>query len=231
MNVQFGTEKLTWKSYTIAKTLPTTGRLKLIDKREFTKVVLDQNSETFVIHVVALEVLTAMPIYSFRTSQIQDDPTLATLQYDKTFTEIPAEYSDYANVFSLDLAIELSVNTGMNEHVIKLIDNKQPLYGPIYALSPVELESLKTYIKTHLKTGFIQSFKSPTGALILFDKKLDGTLRLCVNYQGINNLTIKNRYLLPLIGEVLDWVGRAEQFTQLDLTCAYHWMRIQEGDK
>ncbi len=51
--------------------------------------------------------------------------------------------------------MELPENTGMNEHAIKLIEGKQPPYEPIYALSPVELETLKTYIKTHLKTGFI----------------------------------------------------------------------------
>ncbi len=95
----------------------------------------------------------------------------------------------------------------------------------------MELETLKTYIETHLKTGFIWPFKSPAGALILFDKKPDGSLRLCVDYWGLNNLTIKNRYLLPLIGEALDRLGRAKRFTQLDLTSAYHRMRIREGDE
>ncbi len=95
----------------------------------------------------------------------------------------------------------------------------------------MELEALKTYIETHLKTGFIRSSKSPTGAPILFDKKPDGSLRLCVNYQGLNNLTIKNRYLLLLIGEALDCLGQAKRFTQLDLTSAYHQMRIREGNK
>lgn len=51
--------------------------------------------------------------------------------------------------------MELSENTGINEYIIKLIDEKQPLYGPIYILSPVELETFKTYIEIHLKTGFI----------------------------------------------------------------------------
>ncbi len=127
--------------------------------------------------------------------------------------------------------MELPENTGMNEHAIKLIDGKQPPYGPIYALSPVELETLKTYIKTHLKTVFIRLSKSPAGAPILFDKKPDSSLRLCVNYRGLNNLTIKNRYPLPLISDSLDRLGPAKRFTQLDLTSAYHRMRIREGDK
>ena len=90
---------------------------------------------------------------------------------------------------------------------------------------------MKTYIETHLKTGFIRPSKSPAGAPILFDKKPNGSLRLCVDYRGLNNLTIKNRYPLPLIGESLDRLGRAKRFTQLDLTSAYHQMRIKEGDK
>ncbi len=127
--------------------------------------------------------------------------------------------------------MELPENTGMNEHAIELVDGKQPPYGPIYALSPVKLETLKTYIETHLKTDFIRPSKSPAGALILFDKKLNSSLRLCVNYRDLNNLTIKNRYPLLLIGKALDRLGWAKRFTQLDLTSAYHRMRIREGDE
>ncbi len=121
--------------------------------------------------------------------------------------------------------------TGMNEHVIELIDGKQPRYRLIYALSLVELETLKTYIETHLRTGFIWLSKSLVWAPILFDKKLDGSLCLCVDYQGLNNLTIKNWYPLLLIGEALDCLGRTKRFTKLDLTSVYHRMRIREGDK
>ncbi len=127
--------------------------------------------------------------------------------------------------------MELPENTGINVHVIGLIKEKQPLYKPIYALSLVELEIVKAYIETHLKTGFIRPSKSLAGAPILFDKKPDGCLHLCVNYQGLNNLTIKNQYLLPLIGKALDWLSRAKRFTQLDLTSAYYRMRIGEDDK
>ncbi len=164
-------------------------------------------------HVTTLEATT---IYLFRAAQI------ATLQVDKALIKIPAKSSDYADVFSLELAIELLKNTGINKHAIKLIDGKQPPYGPIYAFSPVELETLKAYIETHLKIGFIWPSKSPAGAPILFNKKPDGSLHLCVDYRDLNNLTIKNRYPLPLIGEALDCLDRAKRFTQLDLTSAYH---------
>lgn len=80
----------------------------------------------------------------------------------------------------------------MNEHATELIEGMQPFYKPIYALTLVELEILKAYIEIHLKTVFIQSFKSLVGAFFLLDKKLDCSFRLCVGYWGLNNLTIKN---------------------------------------
>ncbi len=126
---------------------------------------------------------------------------------------------------------ELLEHTGINNHAIELVDDLQPPYGPIYSLGPVELETLKAYIKNNLASGFIRPSKSSAGAPILFDKKPDSSLRLCVDYRGLNNLTIKNWYLLPLVGESLDRLGRARRFTQLDLTNAYHQMRIREGNE
>ncbi len=102
------------------------------------------------------------------------------------------KYFDYVDIFSLDLVIKLLENTRINKHTIKLIDKKQPLYRPIYTLSPVDLETLKTYIEIYLKTRFIQPSRSFAGALILFDKKPDGSLYLYVNYWSLKNLTIKN---------------------------------------
>ena len=95
----------------------------------------------------------------------------------------------------------------------------------------MELETLKIYIKINLANGFICPSKSPAGAPILFDRKPNRSLHLCLDYRDLNNITIKNRYLLPLIGESLDWLGRARRFTQFDLTNAYHWMRICEGNE
>ena len=69
---------------------------------------------------------------------------------------IPIEYSDFADVFLLELASELPEHTMINNHAIKLMNNWQPPYGPIDSLGPVELETLKTYIETNLKNGFIR---------------------------------------------------------------------------
>ena len=220
-DVQFVEKELTWRSYTTAKALPTTKRVELINKKEFAKAALDEKSETFVAHVASLNL--APGIHLDRAAQI------ASLLIEEV--KIPDEYSDFTDVFSEKKALVLPERTELNEHAIDLEDGKQPPYGPIYSLGPVELETLKTYIETHLKTGFIRPSKSPAGAPILFDKKPDGSLRLCVDYRGLNNLTIKNRYPLPLIGESLDRLGQAKRFIQLDLTSAYYRMRIKEGDE
>ena len=104
-------------------------------------------------------------------------------------------------------AAEFSKNTGVNEHAIKLEEGKQPRFGPIYRLGPVELETLKTYIETNLANGFIRPSKTLTAAPILFDRKPNGSLRLCIDYWDLNNITIKTWYPLPLIGESLDQLG------------------------
>ena len=117
---------------------------------------------------------------------------------------MPSEYTDFADIFLPKLVAELSKHTEIYDHAIELIDDQQPLYSPIYSLGPVELETLKAYIKNNLTNGFIRSSTSPTKAPILFDKKSDGSLRLRMNYQGLNNLTIKNWYLLSLIRKLLD---------------------------
>ena len=206
--IQFAEQELTWRSYTAAEALPTTKRIELINKKEFAKVALDTDSETFVMHVVALEApLSGMTIHPSRKAQI------AALNQKEAPNEVPFEYSDFFNVFSAEKAWVLPEQTELNKHAIKLVDGKQPPYGPIYSLGPVKLETLKTYIETHLKTRFIRPFKSLAGALILIDKKPDGSLCLCVDYWGLNNLTIKNQYLLPLIGELLDRLSWAKRFT------------------
>ena len=80
----------------------------------------------------------------------------------------------------------------MKEHAIKLEKGKQSPFRLIYSLGLVELETLKNYIKTILANSFIQPFKSPAGASILFNRKPDKSFHLCVDYQSLNNITIKN---------------------------------------
>ena len=139
---------------------------------------------------VAIQERKEMPMHSER--QVQIKAQVRSLLFNKAFTEISAKYSNYSNVFSAENAAKLPENTGMNEHTIKLEEGKQPLFRPIYSLRSVELETLKIYIKTNLANGFIRSFKSLTGAPILFDRKPNRNLRLYMNYWSLNNVTMKN---------------------------------------
>ena len=213
-NIWFVERKLVWRTYMGAETLPTTKKVEIINKREFAAAALNEDNETFVVYVAALAELTTMPIHPSRQAQV------APLTSEET--GILIEYSNFSNIFSSDSTAELPKYTGINDHPIDLLDNKQPTYGPIYSLGPVELETLKTYIKANLASGFIRPFKLPAGTPILFVPKKNSSFRLCVNYQGLNNLTIKNCYLLLLIGELLDRLDHVKRFIQLDLTKAYH---------
>ena len=223
VKVDFAEKKLTWKAYTIAEALPTTKRVQIIGPKEFAKAALNPDQEAFVVHVATL--FSLMEIHPDREVQV------AALIADKAPVAIPAEYSDFEDVFSKESAAVLPEHTEINTHAIDLEEGKQPPYGPIYSLGPVELEILKTYIKTNLANSFIRPSKSPAGAPILFDKKPNGSLCLCIDYWGLNNIIIKNRYLLLFVSKSLDHLGRAKRFTQLDLTSANHQMRIKEGDK
>ena len=217
-------KEIIWRSYNIAKALLTPKQVELINKKEFAKVALDENSETFIVHVASLS-STLLDVH------LSQRPQISGLIAEEALTKVPNKYANFADIFSPDLAAKLPKYTGINDHAIELVDNQQPPYKPIHSLGPIELETLKAYIKINLANGFIRPSMSPANAPILFDQKSDSLFQLCVDYQGLNNLTIKNQYLLPLIGELLDRLGRARRFTQLDLTSAYHRMRIREGDE
>ena len=128
--------------------------------------------ETFVVYVVFLNLIPG--IYSDKAAQI------ASLLIEKV--KIWDEYSDFIDVFSEEKALVLLEQTKFNQHVIELEEGKQPPYGPIYSLGPIELETLKTYIETYLKTGFIRPSKSLAGASILFNKKPDNSFHLYMDY-------------------------------------------------
>ncbi len=124
---------------------------------------------------------------------------IAHLKADEVPIEVPSKYIEFVNIFLPKLVVTLSKYMGINNHVIKLIYNRQLPYGLIYSLSIVELKILKSYIKNNLANSFIRPFKSLAETPILFNKRPDMRLTLYVNYQGFNNLTIKNRYPLPLV--------------------------------
>jgi hypothetical protein len=83
----------------------------------------------------------------------------------------------------------------------------------------------------YLSRGWIRRLKLLAGASILFAKKKDGGIRLCVNYRGLNKITLKNQHPLPLITESLERLAQAKVYTKLDVREAYYIIRIREGDE
>jgi len=133
-------------------------------------------------------------------------------------------------VFSADNAKKLAPYQDI-DLAIELQSRKEPPYGPIYPLSQTELAALRDFLEENIAKGFIQESKSPTGAPILFVPKKDRGLRLCVDYQGLNAIMVKNRYPLPLITEIIDRVTGAYYFSKIDLKDVYYWLRIKAGDE
>ena len=99
-----------------------------------------------------------------------------------------------------------------------------------YRMAPVELKELKLQLQELLEKQFIRPSVSPWGAPVLFVKKKDGTLRLCIDYRQLNKMTIKNKYLLPRIDDLFDQLKGASMFSKIDLRSGYHQLRIKEVD-
>jgi len=103
------------------------------------------------------------------------------------------------------------------DHAIELIPGAEPKLSKIYPLFPLEQMELDTFLEENLHTGQIQPFKSPIAAPVFFIKKKDGSLQLVQDYHVLNAITIKNRYPLPLISEVVSQLCGAKYFTKLDV--------------
>ena len=228
-NVNFLGWELRWRTYTTKETFLTTRRVELIGKKEFVAAAFDPESETFIVYIALLRSNMSpnfsplkLDVYSFHKPQV------SSLITKEALIKILVEYSDFADKFFPDLASKCPKYIGINNHAIELVNDQQLPYGPIYSLGPIELKTLKAYIETNLRNRFIKPSKSLADAPILFNQKSNNFLRLCINYQGLNNLTIKNRYPLLLIGESLTrWRG-VKYLTQLNLTSVYHWIRIRK---
>ena len=152
------------------------------------------------------------------------------LNKDKKLVAIPTQYLKYKEVFNEKNSNVLPPHRPYDCE-IKLKDNSNLFYGPLYPLTEMERDELKNYLKENLEKGFIRKSTSPAGAPVLFVRKKDGSLRLCVDYRKLNDMTIRNSYPLPLISDMLDRVKGAKFFTKLDLKSAYNLVRIKEGDE
>ncbi|KAJ0890052.1 putative nucleotidyltransferase, Ribonuclease H [Helianthus annuus] len=116
------------------------------------------------------------------------------------------------------------------EFRIHLLPGTAPIAKAPYRLAPAEMQELKKQLDELLEKGFIQPSSSPWGAPILFVKKKDGSMRMCIDYRELNKVTIKNRYPLPRIADLFDQLQGARFFSKIDLRSGYHQLKVQEED-
>jgi hypothetical protein len=114
------------------------------------------------------------------------------------------------------------------EFIIKLIPGTAPIAQRPYRMNPQELEELKKQLADMLSKGLIRPSASPWGSPVLFVDKRDGTIRLCVDYRRLNEVTIKNKYPIPKIEDLFDQLNGARVFSKIDLQTGYHQLKVRE---
>jgi hypothetical protein len=136
----------------------------------------------------------------------------------------------YANVFS-KMAFDSLPECRKWDHAIELEHEPSPRFCKVYPMTLTEQTEMDAFLEEALATGCIRQSKSPLGALVFFIKKKDGKLCFVQDYRALNAITRKNRYLLPLIDDLIHWLKNAHYFTKLDVCWGYNNVRICEGDE
>ncbi|KAL5541879.1 hypothetical protein UlMin_009589 [Ulmus minor] len=151
-----------------------------------------------------------------------------TTHVEKSGPENIAVVREFTNVFPEELPglppdREISFE-------IKLLPGSAPISKAPYRIAPAELKELQIQLQELLDKGFIRPSHSLWGAPVLFVKKKDGSLRMCIDYKELNKLTIKNKYPLPRIDDLFDQLKGAANFSKIDLRSGYHQLKIKDSD-
>ena len=145
--------------------------------------------------------------------------------------KVPEAYSKFIPIMTAEMAAVLPEHS-VYDHAIDLKDGQTPPWGPIYPLNETELEELYKWLKKMTDMGAVRESKSSCSSPMLFVPKGHGRgLRLCIDYRGINKITVPNRYPLPNMDELKERVRGAKWFNKIDLKNGYHLIRIKEGDE
>ncbi|KAI3756963.1 hypothetical protein L6452_04495 [Arctium lappa] len=136
--------------------------------------------------------------------------------------------SEYPEVFPEDLTT-LPPDRQV-EFRIDLMPGAAPIARSPYRLAPTEMKEMMTQLKELLDKGFIRPSSSPWGAPVLFVKKKDGSMRMCIDYRELNKVTVKNKYPFPMIDDLFDQLQGASYFSKIDLRSGYHQLKVREED-
>ena len=174
-------------------------------------------------------ILHVKPSDSKTTTRIAKASKIPSNELDTLHSQIPSEYHDYLDVFSKSKAKKLPNFNPQFDHHIELEEGTHPPLSPIYNTSKVEAEVLCNFL--NLDCGFIRQSQSSCSAPVLFIKKKDSLLHLCINWHGLNKITKKDHYPLPLIPNLLDRLRDSNIFTKIDLRGAYNLVCITPGNE
>ena len=166
----------------------------------------------------------------FVTSIKDIEKALAPWEAVNVLAKLLREHYEFTTLFSWEEFNKLPSHQPY-DHIIPLLSDKEPPKGPLYNMSRDELLVLQKYLKEHLFKSFIRVSSSPAASSVIFIKKPEGDLWLCVNYHGLNNLIVKNRYPLPLIWETLNLMTSSVIFTKLNIIAAFNKLRMAEGEE
>jgi hypothetical protein len=165
------------------------------------------------------------------SQRLAEAATRTQREASKGFKELVPDYlHEFEDVFS-KTSFDTLPDRKKWDHAIELIPQAIPRSCKVYPLSREEQGQLDEFIEENLRTGRIRPSKSPMASPVFFIKKKDGSLRLVQDYRALNDMTIKNRYPLPLISELIGQLRGARFFTKLDVRWGYNNIRIREGDE
>src|SRR5258708_1209685 len=201
--------------------------IRLVSKRTMGRICQEAGSETF---LLSLSSVQRMP-NPFHTSPDRlAAKTTLTAQPEDTLSRVHQQYHEFCDVFSGEKANTLAPHW-LYDLKINLEEGAKLFHRPIYSLLPPELTALREFLEENVQNGFIHPSKSPWGSPVLFVKKKDGSLHLCVDFHALNRVTEKDHYPLPLIPDLLDSLGLAKIYSKTNLKHAYHLVWIVEGDE
>ena len=144
--------------------------------------------------------------------------------------ELEKTLEEYADIFGSKLQQTAPVRENMPE-VIPIIPGSKPVNRPLYRYSPAEVKEIEAQVKAMLEQNLIEHSTSPYGAPVLLVKKPDGSWRFCVDYRGLNAITVKNSHAIPRIDDLLDSIQGAKLFSSMDLLQGFYQLPLQESDK
>ena len=165
-----------------------------------------------------------------RIMEEKEDEEEDLIELRVTDKMVPQRFHKYLKMFEKKNSERMPIRK-VWDHAIDLREGFVPKKEKIYLLSRVEREKVQEFVKDQLRKGYIRLLKSPQTSLVFFVPKKDKKKRVVQDYRYLNSWTIKNNYLLPLILDLIDSIGKKKVFTKIDLQWKYNNVRIKEGDE